>query len=103
MSVESVVGVVAADKLVATSEKPSNYLLVRGLTFLISEDQVSDIFRQFATVSRTTIIRDKNSGISKGIAVVEFPTIEYATYALQCTSQGDGVKLSGNTLKVVRA
>ena len=88
---------------VTVTDQPTKYLVVKGLGLLISEEDVSSLFRQYASVVGLTIIRDKNSGISRGIAVIEFATIEFSTYALQCANTGDGIKIAGNTLTVAYA
>jgi RNA recognition motif-containing protein len=49
--------------------------------------QVMETFRQFALVKSAQIIRDRATGMSKGIAVVEFHSVEHATYTVSNSSQ----------------
>jgi RNA recognition motif-containing protein len=42
-----------------------------------------ELFRQFAVVKSIFVVRDLNSGISRGVAFVEFHTIDHAAYVLQ--------------------
>ena len=42
-----------------------------------------EAFRQYAVVSNVRLARDRTTGISKGVAFVEFPSVEYANYTLQ--------------------
>jgi RNA-binding protein 5/10 len=85
------------------SEKPSKFLVVKGLGLLSSESDISSLFRRYASVTGASIIRDKKSGVSRGVSVVEFASIEFASFALQSACSGDGIKLAGNTLKVAYA
>ena len=38
-------------------------------------------------VTNVKLVRDKISGVSRGIAFVEFPTVEYAGHSLQQATQ----------------
>ena len=44
------------------------------------------MYRQFAVVKSVTLMRDPASHFAKGLAFVEFHTVEYAQYALQRTN-----------------
>lgn len=68
---------------------------MKGFGPFVSEDQITELFRQYAVVKNTMIIRDRLSGVSKGMALVEFHTVEYATYALSqaATLQIDKISL----------
>lgn len=65
------------------SPTPTAILVVRGLNMYTTEEQVMEAFRQYAVVTSARIVRDRTSGVSKGLAFVEFPSVEYATHTLQ--------------------
>jgi RNA recognition motif-containing protein len=46
-----------------------------------------ETFRQYAVVSNVLIMRDWATGLSRGIAFVEFQTVEHATHARNLSSQ----------------
>jgi RNA recognition motif-containing protein len=48
--------------------------------------QITDLFRQFAPVKSVFLVRDPKSGMSRGIAFVEFFTTEYSNYVLSNTN-----------------
>lgn len=65
---------------------PSSTLAVRGLPLYFTEDQVSEMFRQYAVVKSVHVVRDFNTNLSRGIAFVEFHSIEHATHTMHCFS-----------------
>lgn len=42
-----------------------------------------ELFRQFAVVKSVFIVRDWSTGASRGLAFLEFHTVEHAVFALQ--------------------
>ena len=81
---------------------PSPFLAVRGFGPFVTEDSVIELFRQFAVVKSVKILRDQITGISKGLAYVEFHTIEHAVHTFKQTSVGP-VYLDSNPLKICYA
>lgn len=55
------------------------------------------MFRQFAFVKHVALVRDPAAHYSRGLAFVEFFTLEHAQYALQCTN---GMALNTRDLAV---
>lgn len=83
-----------------STDSPSCFLVVRGFASFVTEQQLTELFRQFATVKSVHIIRDPQNRTSRGFAYVEFHTIEHAAYALQCSAD---LKLNNMDLKIAYA
>ena len=81
------------------SETPSTYLAVRHLGPFAVEDQVTELFRQLAVVKSVFLLRDPAKNVSRGVAFVEFHSVEHAQHALN-TANSIGLKYDNNTLKV---
>ena len=73
------------DSLVAT-DVPGTFLVARGFSPLIAEEQLNEVFRQYAQVKTVVLIRDPATNFSRGLAYIEFHSIDHATYALQNTN-----------------
>lgn len=84
------------DPTVAT-ETPSTTLVAKGLPPLATEEQIAEMFRQYALVSNVLIMRDWATNISRGIAFVEFHGVEHATHVKNQT--GD-LKIGNHLIKV---
>ena len=56
-----------------------------------------EAFRQFAPVKNVFVVRDLASGMSRGIAFVEFHSVEYAAHTLSNSSQ---LQMDRNVLKI---
>lgn len=74
--------------------------MVRGFGPFITEEQLMELFRQFALVKSAVIIRDQMTRQSKGLAFVEFHSVEHASYAVQCSHD---IKIGDTPLKVAYA
>ena len=81
------------------SETPSTYLAVRHLGPFAVEDQVTEIFRQLAVVKNVFLLRDPVKNMSRGVAFVEFHSVDHAQHALN-TANSIGLQYDNNTLKV---
>eukprot|EP00599_Poterioochromonas_sp_BG-1_P015631 CAMPEP_0173159692 /NCGR_PEP_ID=MMETSP1105-20130129/17294_1 /TAXON_ID=2985 /ORGANISM="Ochromonas sp., Strain BG-1" /LENGTH=671 /DNA_ID=CAMNT_0014078241 /DNA_START=620 /DNA_END=2635 /DNA_ORIENTATION=+ len=92
-------GELFGDSMIST-DSPSCFLVVRGFASFVTEQQLTELFRQFATVKSVHIIRDPQNRTSRGFAYVEFHTIEHAAYALQCSAD---LKLNNMDLKIAYA
>jgi RNA recognition motif-containing protein len=62
-----------------------------------SLQQITELFRQFAPVKSVFLVRDPASGMSRGIAFVEFFSVDYSTYAL---SNSTSLEADRSSLKV---
>ena len=74
---------------IMTTDTPGTFLVAQGFNPLMSEDDIANIFRQFAVVKSCVLIMDYSKQMSRGIAYIEFHTVEYAAFCI------DGVKKVG--------
>lgn len=59
-----------------------------------------ELFRLYANVKSVIIVRDIPSGVSLGIALVEFLSPEHASYVLKCAKDNGGIQLDRTFLKI---
>ncbi len=75
-------------------------IYVGNLPFTASEDEVRQAFAAYGTVSSVAIIKDRETGQSRGFAFVEMPNNEEGTNAI---NNLNGKPLKGRALKVNEA
>ena len=75
-------------------------IYVGNLSYNVSEDELSVAFKPFGRVDTAKIIKDKNSGQSKGFGFVEMPSAKEARSAI---NDLNGKELKGRILKVNEA
>lgn len=75
-------------------------LYVGGLAYSMSDDDLSEAFKQFGTVESASVIKDRDSGQSKGFGFVEMSTAEEAQAAI---SGLDNQELNGRRVRVNEA
>jgi RNA recognition motif-containing protein len=75
-------------------------LYVGNLSYASTEEDLRDIFGQAGTVKSVTLIKDRDTGRSKGFAFVEMETQAEAQKAI---SQLNGTQLNQRTLTVSMA
>jgi RNA recognition motif-containing protein len=75
-------------------------IYVGNLPFTASEDDVRLAFAAYGTVSSVAIIKDRETGQSRGFAFVEMPNSEEGTKAINAMN---GTPLKGRALKVNEA
>lgn len=75
-------------------------IYVGNLPFTASEDDVRQAFAAFGTVSSVAIIKDRETGQSRGFAFVEMPNNEEGNTAI---TNMNGKPLKGRALKVNEA
>ncbi len=75
-------------------------LYVGGLAYAMSDDDLAEAFKQFGTVESAVVIKDRDSGQSKGFGFVEFSTVEEAQAAIKGL---DGQEVSGRRIRVNEA
>ena len=78
---------------------PGACLAVRGLHPHTTEEQLTELFRQYVHVKSAMVVRDRNTGLAKGLGFVEFHSVEHAAYVLN-TAEAAGIELNGHALKV---
>lgn len=75
-------------------------IFVGNLSYQTTEDDLHSAFSGFGTVERVSIIRDRDTGQSRGFGFVEMPNGEEAEKAIQAMN---GRELSGRALNVNEA
>ena len=75
-------------------------IYVGNINFDTSEDQLSQLFSQYGTVSKADVVMDKYSGRSRGFGFVEMDDAEAAKAAISAL---DGYQLDGRALRVNEA
>jgi len=75
-------------------------LYVGGLSFDTTEDKLKEAFAKFGTVESATVIRDRDSGRSKGFGFVEMSDKSEAEKAVQGLN---GTMLDGKQIRVDHA
>ena len=75
----------------------SNKLYVGNLSFNMSEASLSEAFAPFGTVSRATIVTDRETGRARGFAFVEMSSSQEAQAAIDGL---DGKSLDGRQVQV---
>ncbi len=75
-------------------------IYVGNISFQTSEQDLSTAFGAYGQVERVQIIKDRETGQSRGFAFVEMPVDAEADRAIQAL---DGAKLDGRAMKVNEA
>lgn len=75
-------------------------IYVGNLAYGLSEEQLSEVFAEFGEVQSAKIIKDRESGRSKGFGFVEMASHEAGEKALK---ELEGRELEGRPLKVSEA
>jgi RNA recognition motif-containing protein len=75
-------------------------LFVGGLAYVVTDDQLRDLFATVGTVQSAQIIKDKYSGQSKGFGFVEMSTEEEAQTAIKDLN---GKEIEGRAIAVNEA
>ncbi|MGD9200887.1 MAG: RNA-binding protein, partial [Chitinispirillia bacterium] len=73
-----------------------NKLYVGNLSYSVDESQIKELFEAYGPIDRVTLIKDRNTGKSKGFAFVTFETEEDAEKALE----QNGQEFTGRSLRV---
>jgi RNA recognition motif-containing protein len=74
-------------------------MYVGNLPYSSSEDDVRDLFSQYGDVGDVNVVRDRETGKSRGFGFVEMGQDQ----AEEAMSELDGSKFGGRTLKVNEA
>ena len=72
-------------------------LYVGNLSYAVTEDELREMFAQAGTVTSVAVIKDRDTGQSKGFAFIEFSTQADAQKAI---NRFNGQKLGERTLTV---
>lgn len=72
-------------------------LYIGNLSYDVTEEELKAVFQQYGNVTSVAIIKDKNTGKSRGFGFVEMATDDEGNAAVNGLS---GQDLKGRTLKV---
>ncbi|MCC6857165.1 MAG: RNA-binding protein [Bryobacterales bacterium] len=75
-------------------------IFVGNLSYQTTESELEAAFAAFGTVDRVSVVRDRDSGQSRGFAFVEMPSDGEAEKAIQALN---GRELNGRALNVNEA
>ncbi len=75
----------------------TNKLFIGGLSWGLDWQEVKDVFKEYGEVTFVKVIKDRETGRSKGFGFVEFSNIEDAIKAKEAM---DGAEVDGRTIKV---
>jgi RNA recognition motif-containing protein len=75
-------------------------IFVGNLDFSTSQDEIHSLFEDFGAVDRVNLIKDRETGQSRGFAFVEMPNDEEADVAI---SQLNGAQLGRRKIRVNEA
>jgi RNA recognition motif-containing protein len=75
-------------------------LYVGGLAYSVTDQELSDLFAEYGTISSATVIKDRDSGQSKGFGFVELAD---DAAAMKAINDLNGKDFSGRSLTVNEA
>jgi len=77
-------------------------VFVRNLPFSVGEEDVVEFFSEYGDVKYAKLVKDKNSGMPRGSAFVQFKSKEFADKCLkECGEEGgSGISMGGRDLYV---
>lgn len=75
-------------------------VFVGGLPFSTTDDELRDFFAAHGAVASATVVRDRETGRSKGFGFVEFENDEEGRAAEKATN---GTELGGRSISVAEA
>ncbi len=75
-------------------------LFVGNLDWTVTHEELRDLFARFGQVSSTVVIRDRETGRSRGFGFVEMPDVSEAQAATRAL---DGTHLKGRPINVNEA
>lgn len=75
-------------------------LYVGGLPYSMGDDDLADAFKEYGTVVSASVIKDRDTGQSKGFGFVEMSSDEEAQAAIKGL---DNQELSGRRIRVNEA
>jgi cold-inducible RNA-binding protein len=75
-------------------------LFIGGLAFSTSDERLREVFTQAGPVESASVVKDRDTGQSRGFGFVEMMSAEAAAEAVK---KFDGQQVDGRTLKVEAA
>lgn len=78
----------------------STQIYVGNLAYKMTEDSLKELFERYGEVISVKIIKDRDTGWSKGFGFVEMVNTDEAEEAIQ---QLNGIEVTGRNIKVNKA
>ncbi len=75
-------------------------IYVGNLSYKVSDQDLLEVFEEFGTVTSAKVIKDRDTGRSKGFAFVEMENDDDAQTAIE---ELDGAEIDGRAVKVNKA
>lgn len=75
-------------------------IYVGNLSYKVSDQELQEVFEEFGEVTSAKVIKDRETGRSKGFGFVEMENDEDAQAAIE---ELDGTEIDGRTVKVNKA
>ncbi len=75
-------------------------IYVANIPFTLSEEELESVFAEYGRISSVKIIKDRESGKSRGFGFVEMDNDDEGNRAIESL---DGAKVKGRELKVKQA
>lgn len=75
-------------------------IYVGNLSFKVSDQELMEVFEEFGEVTSAKVIKDRETGRSKGFGFVEMENDNEAQAAID---ELDGAEINGRTVKVNKA
>ncbi|MDZ7659741.1 RNA-binding protein [Fodinibius sp.] len=75
-------------------------IYVGNLSFKVSDQDLMEVFEEFGDVTSAKVIKDRETGRSKGFGFVEMENNDEAQAAID---ELDGAEINGRTVKVNKA
>ncbi|ONM53210.1 SUPPRESSOR OF ABI3-5 isoform X5 [Zea mays] len=79
------------------SVAPSATVVVKGLSLKTNDDDLYKILAQWGPLRSVRVIRERNSGMSRGFAFIDFPTVEAARRMMEATGE-NGLEIDGRNV-----
>ncbi|KAK3153231.1 hypothetical protein QOZ80_2BG0169540 [Eleusine coracana subsp. coracana] len=76
---------------------PSATVVVKGLSLKTNDDDLYKILAQWGPLRSVRVIKDRNSGVSRGFAFIDFPTVEAARRMMEGTGE-NGLEIDGRNV-----
>ncbi|TVU32711.1 hypothetical protein EJB05_24459 [Eragrostis curvula] len=76
---------------------PSATVVVKGLSLKTNDDDLYQILAQWGPLRSVRVIKERNSGMSRGFAFIDFPTVEAARRMMEGTGE-NGLEIDGRNV-----
>ncbi|KXG33281.1 SUPPRESSOR OF ABI3-5 isoform X3 [Sorghum bicolor] len=85
------------DRRHGDSLAPSATVVVKGLPLKTNDDDLYQILAQWGPLRSVRVIKERSSGMSRGFAFIDFPTVEAACRMMEATGE-NGLEIDGRNV-----